>query len=215
MGPSYTVGYPAAWNAYEGYVESLPGKPWKSELHLSMSRFGGRYRAASCMHIRFDEDTNAFRGYADLIQVAMSYSALEALERGLKRDSRIAELRGKRAKSKYLDRQIVSEELTGLFRSRQATKLRRAVQIHLNDEGLKTKLLTLASRGSDIKPLVKGVRHLTFHGLVAPSSIAYGWSPEGTVETLLRGLRSETLYATDALFSKWVMDFCQPEGALF
>lgn len=211
----HTIGYPAAWRAYLAYVNDLPGRPWQDNLHSSLSRFGSRYRAASSMRVDFAIDTNAFRGYSDLLEAAMAYSALEALERALEQDPKISRLRGKRAQQKFLEVKLASDELSCMFRSREATKLRQALQTFLTDDKHRAKLRTLADGGSGIRPLVKGIRHLAFHGLVAPSTIAYGWSDKDTIEGLLVGLKYETLAATDTHFTMWVEEFCRPDGALF
>ena len=215
METRFTVGYPSAWRAYSGYVSDLPGKAWKEDLHTSMSRFANRYRAASSVEISFGFDTSASRGYADLLKLAMAYSTLEALEGALKADPSIASLSSKKSRERYLRVKINSQELADLYRGFESTKLRKALQQHLSRRELKDRLSELSGRGADVRPLVQGIRHLAFHGLVAPGTIAYEWRENGEVQQLLRGLHGLTLLAVDTHFTKWVTDFCRPKDALF
>lgn len=215
MTNSYPVGYPSDWRAFVSYVDSLSGRPWKQDLNTSVSRFANRYRAASTMAISFETDTSAFRGYADLLQLAMAYSTLEALEGALKFDSRVSTLASKRSREKYLRVSLCSEELADLYRGYEATKLRKALQQYVKRNELRETLAGLSDGGSDVKPLVQGIRHLAFHGLVAPATIAYEWGKNGEVQKLLRGLHSLTLRAADGHFTKWVAEFCQPKDSLF
>ena len=212
MKPDYPVGYPSAWEAYRAYVNSIPGKPWKNDLPTKMSRFANRYRAASTIEVSFGFTSKTAQGYSDLLQVAMAYSTVESLEAALEEDQRILKLRSRRTRQRYLKVRLDSPEIAHWYRLDEAYKLRQALQEFLKRDGLKEQLADLVDGGSDVRPLATGVRHLAFHGLVAPGTIAYAWGERGEVAKILQGLRNLSLREPDLHFSKWVAEYCRAEG---
>ncbi|WJY68986.1 hypothetical protein CAURIS_10575 [Corynebacterium auris] len=212
MKPDYPVGYPSAWGVYTDYVDSLPGKPWKNDLPTKVSRFANRYRAASTMEVSFGFTSDTAQGYSDLLQVAMSYSTVESLEAALDEDQRIRRIRSKRTRQRYLKVRLDSPEIAHWYRLDEAIKLRKALEDFLKRDELKKQLSDLVEGGSDVRPLATGIRHLAFHGLVAPGTIAYARGDRGEVAKILKGLRSLSLREADLHFSKWVTECSRPEG---
>lgn len=142
----------------------------------------------------------------------MAYSTVESLEAALEEDQRIRQIRSKRTRQRYLKVRLDSPEIAHWYRLDEAYKLRQALQEFLKRDGLKEQLADLVDGGSDVRPLATGVRHLAFHGLVAPGTIAYARGERGEVAKILQRLRNLSLSETDLHFSKWVAEYCRAEG---
>lgn len=140
--------HPHAWNRY---VRAL-GKNPKPDAGLS--RFNARFHLATSFEgVRLAGMTQRTElAYSAGVRVALSYSALEALDSAL----------GKRAARSRLP----DAKLARRYRSASCRKLRELLEDSAQSSSLKHQLEALAtdSEASDVMPAAAAVRHLVFHG---------------------------------------------------
>lgn len=180
---------PTNWKRFVDSVEENGG--WEEERNQAFSRFAARFGFASSVSITNPNLTDqTAEGYADILRVALSYSALEALEKAFE------EYEGNQ------DRKVsvYSPEVAELFRSESAERLRKSFQSHLTGEKLRTSLKELAESGQDVRPLAQATRHLAFHGTMSPGTAGY----RKGVGEMFKLLAAEVLGQTDKNFSDWL-----------
>lgn len=142
------MAHPRAWRRYVG----LLGKGKSPEVGLA--RFSARFHLATCFAgvMLRDLSERATAAYSAGIRVALSYSALEALDSAL----------GKRiARAQLSDRALAAR-----YRSQACDSLRSLLEESSQSMQLQGQLeaLALGSEVDDVMPVAAAVRHLVFHG---------------------------------------------------
>lgn len=199
-------GYPTRWGEFLAYCPTVQGNEYGRFF-----RFASRYRMANLFEgiIYRDHDPStdeAVKGFKDrtaggyniLLGHAFAFVALDSLDAAVKKTPEEWNHKiSKGQESVYLR----SEGLHKQYFGDEFEDFRSSLEKHL-DAGSKSAINNVQNNSNcNIRPIAKGIRHLTLHGEIAPGTIKL----ESThIAQFLRDLREIELEETDKAFSMWV-----------
>ena len=194
--------YPHRWGEYISSLDDLG-----VSIHGGLSRFSTRYRLASGFQgLKVDGFAGAtLNSYDVVIKIALSYSAIEALEVAIKTFN-----------VKGVERQpIYCAPVFDLLQAGKFVKLKRQLVLstqkdHLQKE-LEQYLDLVAGDSSDgnLRKFVEPIRHAAFHGSFNPTGAGLT-AASGELKALLH-LPSAILEAADKEFEHWLAVHNQPQ----
>lgn len=129
-------------------------------------------------------------GYTAGLRLALSYSALEALEHAL--DKTIGGTR------------IDSSELANRLRDPRNARLHDALLSESTAEGLRNTIETLLGTpgATDVRPVTARIRHLVFHGEFTPHGAGLSRAPRTL--RLVNDLGDAVFNTSDTRFTTWL-----------
>ncbi len=162
-----------------------------------LANFAARYRMAKSLEsiVLTGYSAEARRGYLVAMKVALAYSALETLERGIDRFSP-----NKRTPIFFprLGTQVSEGKLDDLLSSLiEAAEPRFRTSFAKRLDVMKT-----STDPVNLRPLVEGLRNSMFHGKFTPTSSGLAKSKRNS--DLLESLAEEILHTSDRLFEEWL-----------